>query len=86
VEPSNANSCAGSAGLAAFAAFDLLGLRLSPRIRDLASLQLYRLGAATELAALSARLLTAHPTHPDRALIAYASPACFREHISPWGT
>ncbi len=36
---------------AAFAAFDLLGLRLSPRIRDLASLQLYRLGPARELAA-----------------------------------
>jgi len=29
---------------AAFAAFDLLGLHLSPRIRDLASLRLYRLG------------------------------------------
>ena len=36
---------------AAFAAFDLLGLHLSPRIRDLASLQLYRLGPAHGLAA-----------------------------------
>ncbi len=36
---------------AAFAAFDLLGLHLSPRIRDLASLQLYRLGPAAEQAA-----------------------------------
>ncbi len=39
------------AAFAAFAAFDLLGLHLSPRIRDLASLQLYRLGPAAEQAA-----------------------------------
>ncbi len=37
--------------LAVFAIFDLLGLRFSPRIRDLPSRRLYRLGLASELAA-----------------------------------
>lgn len=37
--------------LALFAAFDLVGLRFSPRIRDLPSRRLYRLGPAKDLAA-----------------------------------
>ena len=35
--------------LAVFAAFDLVGLRFSPRIRDLPSRRLYRLGSARDL-------------------------------------
>ncbi len=41
----------GGQTLALFAAFDLVGLRFSPRIRDLPSRRLYRLGLAKELAA-----------------------------------
>ena len=37
--------------LAVFAIFDLLGLRFSPRIKDLPSRRLYRLGPASELSA-----------------------------------
>ena len=39
---------------ALFAAFDLVGLRFSPRIRDLPSRRLYRLGPARDLAAYPA--------------------------------
>ena len=41
----------GGQTLALFAAFDLVGLRFSPRIRDLPSRRLYRLGPARDLAA-----------------------------------
>jgi len=41
----------GGQTLALFAAFDLVGLRFSPRIRDLPSRRLYRLGPAKDLAA-----------------------------------
>ena len=46
--------------LATFGVFDLLGLRLSPRIRDLPSLRLYRWGPASELSRWprAGRLLT----------------------------
>ncbi len=40
----------GGQTLALFAAFCLVGLRFSPRIRDLPSRRLYRLGLAKELA------------------------------------
>ena len=40
----------GGQTLALFAAFDLVGLRFSPRIRDLPSRRLYRLGPAKDLA------------------------------------
>jgi TnpA family transposase len=41
----------GGQTLAPFAAFDLVGLRFSPRIRDLPSRRLYRLGPARDLVA-----------------------------------
>lgn len=44
----------GGQTLALFAAFDLVGLRFSPRIRDLPSRRLYRLGPARDLAAYPA--------------------------------
>lgn len=44
----------GGQTLALFAAFDLVGLRFSPRIRDLPSRRLYRLGPAKDLAAYPA--------------------------------
>jgi hypothetical protein len=52
---------------AAFAAFDLLGLRLSPRIRDLASPAALPDRPRPGTRRVSARRAAARPTHPDRA-------------------